>query len=423
MKNSNTIRELIADKRKALDELQALVKAEDRDFTEDEQTLWDEDMAEMERLMPELDKKEKEEAIRLKAASIGGKPIVQVDVGNAAGTGIQGEPKDLKKIVKEFSFQAAVRAAITGKFDDGLHKEMHEEGTREMRAIGQDAVGIVIPGIITNAKQERAVITENSTTGIEVTSFVDGVYANTILGDLGVTRLSSNTDQRIPIIPSLTTQWEGETDDAADGGSAITKKDLSPTRLASFLDYSIQAAMQHNESLDAALRRGFQEAVGAKVEFAVFTDDTGNGGPADIGAGKTPVGGATVTLNALGLVEEIITNNQLRGNLGFAISNTIYTEYWTAVQATGVSPLINESTMTIQGYPFFFSSQIADIAVGEEATYFGDWSKFYMASFGGVEILTDPFTQAIGGKVRLVLNSYWDFVLAQDSAISVSGLV
>ena len=423
MKNSNQIKELIADKRKALDALQALAKAEDRDFTEDEEKLWDDDMAEMERLMPELDKVEKQEAIRTKAAGIAGKPVVQVDTGNAAGTGTQGNARDIKKIYKEFSYQRAVRAAINGDWGDGPEKEMHQEGLLEMKAIGKESAGIVIPGIITDYKQDRAVITENSTTGIEVTSFVDGVYANTILGDLGVTRLSSNTDQRIPIIPSLTTQWEGETDDSADGGSAITKKDLSPTRLASHLDYSIQAAMQHNESLDAALRRGFNEAVAAKVEFAVFTDDTGNGGPADIGAGKTPVGGATVTLNALGLIEEIITNNQLKGNLGFAISNTLYTEYWTAVQATGVSPLINETTMTIQGYKFFFSSQIADIATANESTYFGDWSKFYMANFGGVEILTDPYTQAIGGKVRLVLNSYWDFVLAQDSAISVAGLV
>lgn len=418
MKNSNHIKELIADKRKALDELQALVKTEDRDFTEDEQKLWDDDMAEMERLMPELDKVEKQEAIRAKAAGIAGKKIESI---NVAGTGVQGESKDVKKIIKEFSFSSAVRAAITGKFDDGLAKEMHQEGLKEMRSIGQDAVGIVIPGMITNPTQNRAVITENSTTGIEVTSFVQGVYANTILGDLGVTRLSSNTDQRIPIIPTLTTQWEGETDDAADGGSAITKKDLSPTRLASFLDYSIQAAMQHNESLDAALKAGFEESVGAKVEFAVFTDDTGAGGPADIGAGKTPVTSGTVTGMALALVEEIIDNNQLKGNLGYAISNSLYTELWTAVQATGVSALVNETTMTIQGYKFFISSQIADIASTQESIYFGAWNKFYMASFGGVEILTDPFTQAIGGKIRLVLNSYWDFVLAQDSAISVAG--
>jgi hypothetical protein len=33
----------------------------------------------------------------------------------------------------------------------------------------------------------------------------------------------------------------------------------------------------------------------------------------------------------------------------------------------------------------------------------------------------DPYTQAIGGKTRMVLNSYWDMKLSQAAAISVGG--
>ena len=54
---------------------------------------------------------------------------------------------------------------------------MAQEGEREMAAIGRSSNGIVIPAMVLN----RAVITENGTTGVEAQSFVDAVYANTIL--------------------------------------------------------------------------------------------------------------------------------------------------------------------------------------------------------------------------------------------------
>jgi HK97 family phage major capsid protein len=335
----------------------------------------------------------------MKAANLGGSPVVT-------------ESKEEKEIVREFSFGKAVRAAFGGKLD-GVELEMAQEGQKEMTAIGRSANGVVIPSMILN----RAVVTENGTSGIETQSFVDAVYANTILDDLGVTRVSSTTDQRIPILGAVTTQWEGETDAAADGGSAMSKKDLAPKRLASFVDFSKQAAMQHNESLESALRNSIAQAVGAKVEYALFTDDSANGSYDYLGNGKTPVTNANITNLMMALVEEVQSNNHNRGNLGFAISNDLFSEVYTAAQVSGVNPLIiNEMIMGVMAK---FSNQIADIT--NPAVYYGDFSKVQIAQFGGVEILVDPYTQAVSGTNRLILNSYWDAALVQDAAISVGG--
>jgi hypothetical protein len=117
----------------------------------------------------------------------------------------------------------------------------------------------------------------------------------------------------------------------------------------------------------------------------------------------------------MALVEEVQSNNHNRGNLGFAISNDFFTEVYTAAQVSGVNPLvINEMIMGVMAK---FSNQIADIT--NPAVYYGDWSKVQIAQFGGVEILMDPYTQAIKGTNRLILNSYWDAALVQDAAISV----
>jgi len=397
MRNSKAIRESIGEVKTTLDSLETLVTSENRDFTEEEKVSFDANMDELTRLVEELPKVEKMEEIRKNAANLGGSPVVT-------------ESKEEKNIVRDFSFGKAVRAAFGGKLE-GVELEMAQEGEKEMNAIGRSSNGIVIPSMVLN----RAVITENSTTGIEAQSFVDAVYANTILDDLGVTRVSSTTDQRIPILGAVTTQWETEVSDAIDGGSASSKKDLAPRRLAAYVDYSKQAAMQANESLETALRNSIAQAVGAKVEYALFTDDSSNGSYAYLGAGKTPVTNADITDLMMALVEEVQSNNHNRGNLGFAISNDLFTEVYTAAQVSGVNPLvINEMIMGVMAK---FSNQIADIT--NPAVYYGDWSKVQIAQFGGVEILMDPYTQAIKGTNRLILNSYWDAALVQDAAISV----
>jgi len=397
MRNSKVIREEIGEVKTSLDALENLVSEENRDFSEDEKVSFDTNMERLSKLVDELPKVEKEEEIRMKAANLGGSPVVT-------------ETKEEKEIIRDFSFGKAVRAAFGGKLD-GVELEMAQEGEKEMNAIGRSANGIVIPSMILN----RAVVTENGTSGVETQSFVDAVYANTILDELGVTRISTSSDQRIPVLGAVSTQWETETSDAIDGGTAMSKKDLAPKRLAAYVDYSKQAAMQHNESLETALRNSIAQAVGAKVEYALFTDDSANGAYNYLGSGKTPVTNANITNLMMALVEEVQSNNHNRGNLGFAISNDLFTEVYTAAQVSGVNPLIiNEMIMGVMAK---FSNQIADIT--NPAVYYGDFSKVQIAQFGGVEILVDPYTQAIKGTNRLILNSYWDAALVQDAAISV----
>ena len=400
MKNSLEIREEIGSVKNILDSLEALVSSEDRDFTADEKVSFDTNMERLTTLVEELPKTEKLEEIRLKAANLSGAPVATTN-------------NEEKEIVRDFSFGKAVRAAFGGKLE-GVELEMAQEGEKEMNAIGRSSNGIVIPSMILN----RAVITENGTSGIEQTSFVDAVYANTILADLGITRISTSTDQRIPILGAVSTQWETEVSDAIDGGSAMSKKDLAPRRLAAYVDYSKQAAMQANSSLETALRNSIAQAVGAKVEYALFTDDTANGAFEWLGNGKTELTNASISALVLALIEEVQGNNHNRGNLGFALSNDVFSDVYAAAQVSGVSPLIvNEMIM---GMMAKFSNQIADIT--NPAIYYGDWSKVYVAQFGGVEILMDPYTQAIKGTNRLILNSYWDAALIQDAAISVGTL-
>lgn len=407
MKTSVEIRANIDEKLSRLDELEQLATSEDRDLTEDEQTEWDAAMDEVKTLKERLVKVEGQEELRKELASRKAKPVMPVN------TEVQKESKEDRDLSEKFDYNLALRKFVSGKLD-GAEREMHEKGVESFAKcnipVGRNALAIP-------ASELRAGITENSTTGIAKMGIEASLKANTILTDLGVTRFTGVEDVRIPLLGAVNTAWEGETDAAADAGTAMSKVDLSPTRLSGYIDYSIQANMQHNNTLSSALYNDILAQVASDVEQAVFT--TTSGAPTYIGSGKTAVTATDITDLLMAIEEEVMGNNAYRGNLGFAASHSLYAEIATAAQVGSVNTLL--SGMIVNGHPIRFSSQIADIATNQESVYFGNWADLAIAQFGGILITDDQVTQVASGNFRLVLNTFWDFALKRGASISVGG--
>jgi len=63
----------------------------------------------------------------------------------------------------------------------------------------------------------------------------------------------------------------------------------------------------------------------------------------------------------------------------------------------------------INGYPTFFTNGCTKSAGVSADFFFGDFSKLYMGMFGGLDIMVDPYSVAINGQTRLVLNQYMDW--------------
>lgn len=251
MKNEKQLREQIGELSREIESLTTLAKSENRDFTEDEQATFDSKLTDLDTRQTELDKVIKQNEILKKAASLAGSSV-----------DVKPEVKEERKMAEQMSFGKMLRAAADPSLLDGVERELHQEGKKDMASIGKSSRGVVIPHSVLN----RAVITENGTSGIETQNFIEAMYANTILDSLGVTKITTSSDQRIPVMGAVSTQWEGETDNAADGGSALSKIDFAPRRLATYVDYSKLASLQHNESIENALRRNIAKAVGAKLD-------------------------------------------------------------------------------------------------------------------------------------------------------------
>ncbi len=57
----------------------------------------------------------------------------------------------------------------------------------------------------------------------------------------------------------------------------------------------------------------------------------------------------------------------------------------------------------VNGYPVLCTS-----AVAGKGVIFGNFADLVIGQWGGIDLTVDPYTQAANGKVRLVINAYFD---------------
>lgn len=49
---------------------------------------------------------------------------------------------------------------------------------------------------------------------------------------------------------------------------------------------------------------------------------------------------------------------------------------------------------------------------------YGDWSNLAIGSFGGLDLVVDPYSKAAAGQVRLVVNAFFDAKVLRPEAFA-----
>ena len=269
MKNSIELKEMRSDIISTLEGIKELATKEERDLTQDENNQVDGLLTEVDELDTKIERAEKMETIKRNAAVVS---------GVSASTK---KDKDLDK----FTFQAAMRAAYTGRME-GIVKEMDAEARHQSRYTGQTYRGVGIPSSVLT----RAWAT--SSTNSETTmSFTDQLESNLVLTSAGANFYGGINDMKFPVFSGVTSSWIAET-----GGSAVSSAGdlsavtLTPKKLISVVNMSQESVVQ-NPGLEAALQRNIAATMAASLETALLNTADVTSAPesifADAAAGST----------------------------------------------------------------------------------------------------------------------------------------
>lgn len=330
------------------------------------------------------------------------------------------EKRDLSK----YSFIKAVRGAMPGEKLDGLEKEMHEEAIRESRENGSMAIqGVGVPGLIMTESRGQTAGTDSEGGYLvpeEVAPLIEGLLNKTVLKELGAdfwTGLKGNMN--LPKGNTVTTAWEGETDENVDGSITLANEQLTPHRLGSKIPVSKQLLLQTSPGVEASLQRMIFGAIATAVEAAAI-DGAGSGGVPEgiintsgIGSVAGGANGAAPTwANIVNLEREVAIDNADVGALGY-LTNPKVRSKLKAVPIGTDQRMVWGMDNALNGYKVGVTNNVpSDLTKGSgtalSAIIFGNFQDLLIAQWGGMDFIVDPYSLADFGQIKLVANSWWD---------------
>ena len=390
--------------------------------TNDETTRLDEMLTEAEALEDEIKREERIEGQQRLQAS-------QQAPQNSAR-----EERDLQ----QYSFVKAIQEFVrTGRLT-GLEAEMHQEAETEMNLIGQSLSGFGVPSRVLRLgkrSQTRADVTTGTAPLVptDLMGFIDALYAKLICVGLGAevwTGLTANIS--IPrVATAATAGWATEVANASDAGSDTESVSVTPKRLTCYQDVSKLLIAQSPYSVEGIMRNLFISAMSVALDKACIagasngpTGLLATSGIGDIAGGAN--GLAPTLAHMLGIIREVAIDNADFGKLAFACSPQARWKLMSTALETGhperVWNILQPETLI--GYKAGVSTIVPDnLTKGTSsgvcsAIIFGNWAEMIIANFGGIDITVDQYSQAIGNKVRIVLNSFWDSVLKHPGSFA-----
>lgn len=416
-----TIKQLKDAKSEALQTMQNLIEnaeSEDRNLTADEQTAWNE----AEKIASDMnDRVERLE----RSMDFAKTPVTPVTMStqNVAKT-----DKDLKR----FSFTAAATAAYNGQMD-GIVREMHQEARNENKSRLFRGVGI--PSIVLESRAASDLpAASGKVKPTDVGSFVDQLQANLALVQAGANFYSGiSADRKFPIIAGITSGFVNEAGTDPAGGQAasgsIDAITLSPNKLISQVSMSAEM-MTQNVSAEAALQRNMASSIAAAWELALLQNEssTDNGPNSIFHTADAVTATGSITADELFDCEANILGknfNPAAGRFAYIMNSGALAKIKGAAGTDFVAAFADFAQKQVNGYPYYVTSNVgyqttANATQDNERLLFGDFSDVHLATFGGLDVISDRYTDAHKGLSRLVIVSLVDGKAARVASSSTS---
>ena len=406
MKSSIELKEMRNDIIDSLEVIKETATAEERDLTSEENDNMDSLLKNADELSAKIERAEKVETEIRNNVKLAGTPVQKVNTDKAT---------------RGWSLFKAINEVRNGGSLTGIEAEMHQEAEGEARK------GLQGIGIPTMMKEERAIDQANSAIApTAIGAYVDSLQASALYDRIGVNNLGTvAADSVLPIAGGSTVAWAGEVAAAADGGADFGKVTLTPKRVTGYANLSNVILAQNGTAAEASVMRDMGRNMGTQIDAAMFASANVASAPTAIvqTAGtltftESAAGGAAgAASDMLEAIQTIADDHGLDGNLAFVNQWALYSNIKSASQVASVSPLYQDDRLA--GYPGYFSNAPAT-AGGPPITsadgLFGDFSRVYFATFGPSSITVDPYSRAVNGEVRLIMNNYMDWGVASGAS-------
>ena len=309
-----------------------------------------------------------------------------------------------KNIMEKFSLLKAINDVANNRQLDERALEVVAAGQAEMRKSGQSYSGQIVLPVEERADIQATVATAGQENVPEdKLGILEPLRAKLVLVQAGasyMTGLIGNVS--IPAYSGSNVAWAGEVAAASDGAGTFSEVTLEPKRLTAYIDVSKQFLIQDSNNAEEMLKNDIVAAISNKLEATILGKDAGDTSkPAGLLNGVT-ADEAAPTFKDIVKMEADLEAKNVTGDIKFIVSPSAKADLKTTDKGTDTGKYLMEDN-EINGYPVLCTSAVADKGV-----IMANWSDLVIGQWGGIDLTVDPYTQAANGKVRLVINAYFD---------------
>ena len=342
--------------------------------------------------------------------------ISEMENTNTNPAVVQGLGDSEARAAKDFNFGKFLKEAAKGNLT-GLEAEMTQEGTNEMRNAGVNVSGgFNIPTMVLRSMGVGAGGDNNTAFGGAIGKVDGGIVAdyapNDYAAQLGIRNMSGlNGDVSMQVQGTLTAATGGVTEGNTQSEAlpAFSEVLLQPTRNAAHVGVTQQMLAQSGDDMAAFIqmdiRRALDKVFNAQIIAEIEANDTDR---------------AYSSFNPLDIEELLLAADVDLNNVRALSSAGAYRTFRSLSLDAGSGDLFAndpKSRTSIIGYGTAVGSQVA-----ANKCHFFDKDQIVTGTWGGLNLIVDPYTLAADGVVRIVANEYRDVeVLNNASFQTITG--
>lgn len=352
------------------------------------------------------------------------------------------ETKEINKISKKYSVAKAIQTVNDRKQIEGVELEMLQEAKTEAKEAGVTFSGnIGIPAKFISIQKKTSLL-DVATEGTDAvfTEFgglIPILRPDPILGQLGATFIRGlQGNVKWPRQNGdVAYAFETENSDVDETTPTLNNISVSPKRFGGYVDVSDQFMIQAPWVVESWIRAQLEMRYALTVDTQGIAGDGSSNSCTGIinysGVNEISLGspGGDMTYGVLlDMIRQTKVANARMGSSGWLTNATgEFALARTPLQSSGVEGnfIYKPDIGTLIGRRFLTSELVPDDLVeGAQSDlsaiiYSPRWESLLICTWGGLDILFDPYTQALGGKKRFVVNAYMDVEIEQPLEFSI----
>lgn len=341
------------------------------------------------------------------------KPEVDSEKRNAEKNNIN----IISHMKENFSLIKTIKDIAEKRQISEIAQELNERGQAESRNAGVGVGGhFTIPVSNIETRAAGVFAQQGATSGgydiaTDKLGILEPLYANLMLGQLGCTMMPNlHGDVSIPTYSGTSAKWAGEIDKAENGAGDWGEVKMSPKRLTTTLEISFLFLEQQTNAAEEMLKRDIVTAISNKLEATIFGDNPSTANrPAGLLNGVTADSNA-ITYDDILLMEAELDHANVYGPRKYVLSPAARAILRATKRDAG-SGLFVADNSSVLGVDYLYSSNVA-----QKGLILGAWQDLCVGQWGGIQLVVDNVSLADQGKLKLVVNSFWDVVVRRPES-------